>query len=1051
MKYDEILILIPSHGLEDFPTDLAEKSAAGLLNAFAVAWHPVLLAESRSLPLWHRADLPPDELANRLIFVPAACEKTVPGGFVADARRAGAVVLAGLTDRAELEAAALEPLGEKPSVAPEIVADFYALGTAWLQMELLTRYMHHFSTVDETQLQKEALAAADAALAADADAVRAHLKTCFEMLLEVRERFYPVDCYLLDLCLLIPRLADDHLERLLAAPGPVNYLATAADLEQIAAEKPELIAAMKTAWDERRADLVGGEWNDAPTPLLPVESVLWQFRRGRAAFRRLFGRVPRTWGRRRFGLSTNLPQILHRFGYHSALHLVMDDGVYPDAEQAKIRWEGCDGSIVDAITRIPLAADGAASYLRFAQRLGESMEQDHVAALLLAHWPEVKSPWLEDLRRIHAYAPVLGRFVTLDEFIEQTDTPGRLSRYEEAEYLTPFFIQAAARREADPVTRFADSLSRRARFDAGCWFRSLAAVLRGRPVDTLQEDEQAAKFEAAGPDADRGAGSPACRSDRGAGFPACRSNRGAGFPACRSNETEPNGTEQSSGTGANAAADATNAPDSASGQTRMSAPRDLDEFVTESAESLAEIVMAGGGDRPGYLLLNPLSFARRVSVELAGVEVPPATGGPVKAVQFDDDHRHVVVEVPGAGFAWIPRHPHGGEEVGRIADPSTASTPRSGRIGNPSYSGPPMAEEDVLRNEFFEVYLHAETGGIAQIKGYGRKPNRLSQQLAFRFPREKEIPPREEGQPPTKMLYSLMRRKSARITCAGPACGEIVCEGDLFDPETGAALADYRQTVRVWRGRPVVEIDIELDLEHLPEGDPWSNYFASRFAWNDSTAVLTRCVQQGAHGYRGERIESPWYLEIATDDDRTTILPHGLPFHRISGPRMVDTILVAEGETRRRFRMTIAIDADYPLLPALDALAPVAVVRTDHGPPRVGPTGWLFHLDLKNVQIARIAAAPEPNAKETASRDPDAASVRVASPAADSAFILRLIETDGLHRQARLRCFRAPSAARQCDFQGNTIATLRIEDDAVLVDITPFEIVELELQFGERR
>ncbi|MEX0704055.1 MAG: hypothetical protein WD069_18285 [Planctomycetales bacterium] len=1018
MKYDEILILIPSHGLEDFPTDLAEKPAAGLLNAFAVAWHPVLLAQSRTIPRWNRSDLPPEETANRLIFVPAACDKSVPSGWIAEARRAGAVVLAGLTDREELAAAALEPLAEKPHVADDVVADFYALGTAWLQMELLTRHMHHFSSVDESQLQREAVAAADAALAADPEAVRAHLRTCFEALLEVRERFYPVDCYLLDLCLLIPRLADAHLDRLLASPGPVNYLATAADLEAIAAERPETIAAMKAAWDERRADLIGGEWNDAPTPLLPVESVLWQFRRGRAAFRKLFDRVPRTWGRRRFGLSTQLPQILHRFGYHSALHLVMDDGLYPDAEQSKIRWEGCDGTIIDAITRIPLAADSAASYLRFAQRMAESMEQDHVAAVLLAHWPEVKSPWLEDLRRIHSYLPVLGRFVTLDEFVEQTDTPGRLSRYEEAEYLTPFFIQAVARREADPVSRFADYLSRRARFDAGCWFRALAAVLRGRAVDSAGEDEQAAIVEEAGPDADRGVGSP----------------------------------DVQSGQTATAASE--------HGQTGMSAPRAegfLDSFVAEAAESLAGVVMSGGGDRPGFLVLNPLSFTRRVSVELEGLEAPPPVDGPVKAVQFDDERRAVVVEVPGAGFAWVPRHAHeqtppAEHSVGRIANPSKDSSRAGGRIGNPSYGGPAMAEEDVLRNEWFEVYLHAETGGIAQIKEYGRRPNRLSQQLAFRFPREKEIPSAGEGQPPSKTLYSLMRRKSARIASAGPACGEIVCEGELIDPETGGALADYRQTVRVWRGRPVVEIEIELDLQHTSEGDPWSNYYASRFAWNDSAAVLTRSVQQGAHGYRGERIESPWFLEIATDEHRTTILPHGLPFHRISGPRMVDTVLIPEGETRRRFRITVAIDADYPMQLALDALAPVTVVGTETGPPRVGPSGWFFHLDLKNVQITRIAARGVDSGQWTVDSVTEEAALPApdsALPTPNSAFVLRLIETDGRHRQARLRCFRAPAAARQCDFQGNTVANLRIEGDAVLFDVTPHEIIDLELRFGD--
>ena len=46
MTYEDLVILIPSHSLEDFPTDVGEDDAAGLLNAFAVVWHPIFLAEA---------------------------------------------------------------------------------------------------------------------------------------------------------------------------------------------------------------------------------------------------------------------------------------------------------------------------------------------------------------------------------------------------------------------------------------------------------------------------------------------------------------------------------------------------------------------------------------------------------------------------------------------------------------------------------------------------------------------------------------------------------------------------------------------------------------------------------------------------------------------------------------------------------------------------------------------------------------------------------------------------------------------------------------------
>jgi len=59
MFYEDLIVLIPSHSLEDFPAELGEDEAASLLNSFAVAWHPALLADAKLLPRWHRADDPP--------------------------------------------------------------------------------------------------------------------------------------------------------------------------------------------------------------------------------------------------------------------------------------------------------------------------------------------------------------------------------------------------------------------------------------------------------------------------------------------------------------------------------------------------------------------------------------------------------------------------------------------------------------------------------------------------------------------------------------------------------------------------------------------------------------------------------------------------------------------------------------------------------------------------------------------------------------------------------------------------------------------------------
>ena len=66
MHLTDVVILIPSHSLEDFPTELGEDEAASLLNAFAVAWHPRLLATTGVIPNWQRADEPTDPTPGQL-------------------------------------------------------------------------------------------------------------------------------------------------------------------------------------------------------------------------------------------------------------------------------------------------------------------------------------------------------------------------------------------------------------------------------------------------------------------------------------------------------------------------------------------------------------------------------------------------------------------------------------------------------------------------------------------------------------------------------------------------------------------------------------------------------------------------------------------------------------------------------------------------------------------------------------------------------------------------------------------------------------------------
>ena len=218
----------------------------------------------------------------------------------------------------------------------------------------------------------------------------------------------------------------------------------------------------------------------------------------------------------------------------------------------------------------------------------------------------------------------------------------------------------------------------------------------------------------------------------------------------------------------------------------------------------------------GDLYVNPWSFAQPA----AGIGIAP----------FD---------VPAMGFAWLR------------PDVETGPVPseRRGWFGRRKRQEPPLAEENVLRNEFFEVRFDPHTGAIRSISDYHSRDPRLAQQIALRLPRG--------GAPGGEVNYSIMAADELVVTSAGPVLGEIVARGRLMDRE-GRRVAGFRQTTRARRGSRMIELQIELEIDRQPGANPWDSYYAARFAWKDEAA---RSAPQREHGQPADGADA---VRIAT-------------------------------------------------------------------------------------------------------------------------------------------------------------------------------------------
>ena len=370
------------------------------------------------------------------------------------------------------------------------------------------------------------------------------------------------------------------------------------------------------------------------------------------------------------------------------------------------------------------------------------------------------------------------------------------------------------------------------------------------------------------------------------------------------------------------------------------------------------------------------------------------------------------------GFSWIDRDTSSSSPV--VERKAWFGRWRSNEL-------PPLAEENLLRNEFCEVHFDPATGAIRSITDYQHRDPRLAQQIALRLP--------HGGEPAADVNYSIMAAEQIEVTSRGPLLGEIVCRGRLMDREA-CRVAGFRQTTRLRRGCRVIELLIELDIDRQPGSNPWDSYYAARFAWKDETSTVHRGVGLANLPMELRQIESPHFVDICLDKQRTTLLCGGLPYHRRLGLRKLDTILAVQGETARSFRLGIGIDVPNPTAAALGFLAPPLVLPDQPPPPT--PSGWLFHLDRRNVLATHWEASLVVQASRLLSEQPG-------RPHHNAAFRVRLLETDGHGVTLGLRCFRPVVSAEKINAGDVPLLPLVVEGDKIDIPIGPHQWIEVEV------
>ena len=418
-------VILPCRGFDDFPTHLAGPGAADLLASLTGLWHPALIHATQAIPGHHRVEDPPDpsELEDELVVIPSSSRERIAPDW-ADRVRATAPrnpsPVDAMPSRRDTVAALLAAAELSPGqVRDESVANFLALGYAHLQVELITLAMRYSSVLDAEQFTAATAAAAAAAMSGNSEVEHEELSRAFDLLSDARNHVYSVDFYVVDVALLADSTLGESLRAKLANGARTNLLITGEQLDLMAREHPETLAELRRSLEAGTAGIVGGTYRGSAAANQTPESLLAELNEGRQVARRHLDRDFEVYGQFETEFSPLLPTALKNLGFRGALHVGFDGGPLPKADQRKTNW-GADGAKLEALAAVPLDASRPETWLKLAERIGDTIAHDHVATVLLAAWPGTECEYFDDLRRVSRFGAVLGKLVTLDEYFRET-------------------------------------------------------------------------------------------------------------------------------------------------------------------------------------------------------------------------------------------------------------------------------------------------------------------------------------------------------------------------------------------------------------------------------------------------------------------------------------------------------------------------------------------------------------------------------------------------------------------------------------------------------
>ncbi|MEQ1826202.1 MAG: hypothetical protein ABL921_09650 [Pirellula sp.] len=889
------IFVIPSSSLDDLPKAMGHEMALDFLTAWTSQWDPRLLSAMGGLPEWKRADGASLDLEDALLVCPNISKPPLdqPLRERLELNRCR-LLNSDSQSRSELVASLVEcvsPESLTKHPCPLLLEDFYALGYAVLQVQILARKLRYSWNIDWIMFTEQAISAANASLADDAIESERWLQTCFDSLSQERDRYCSQQAYLLDVVLLASTTVGSSLEKQLESKHPISIIATSRLLQSIKERNPTAFSKIKECVAAKSVSLVGGLDTERMHPYTSAHSIIHDLKQGLRSYAQLGVSAPKIFTRYAPGFTATMPTWLTQFGYTGAILAAWSDGSVPTNDQAKVKWQASsDGSSLDTVVGNVMDASSADTYIDLAEALSRQLDYHHVPTIVLAHWPgKQPQPWC-DLLRVIERSPALGKLHTAESYFSSTNSPYSSDSFPNGAFKVPIPDSVPQQNKLHAAIVQQEHLRVRLERLESLWY--LWTQVAGGSMAN-HESLAAATHQ----------------------INNLHSSIDAWFDNCTSNTaTESDITEL---------------------QQRLDSHRQLlleriCEVLTNQASKAT-----GRPESNGYVVVNPSNHSLRCYLEDIVGNVDKDSCPRMVAAESRAGKSTVIVDVPPYGFVKFASTPSRASQSNaeiQVPKASVWSRISGKRLG--------IADTDwTLANEFFEIQIDPKKGHLRSLYIANKRGSRLSGMTSI-----------VQGNPSAQRKWDEREclepiDVQLRIVRTTPLVGII--ESVASFKQLDGRVARVTTTYKLWKGTRWIQIDV--DGENLSQDQ---NACVWRTAWlNESSTVSA--WHHGIKGKLQSPLQNTVELiEIDDAEHKIFFATGGLSSHRRSELRFLISQIPIDVNGRARGTFALGMDWPRPYETAMDLLDRPWLIGTNQSSGASSDTSaWLAQCNLSNVNF----------------------------------------------------------------------------------------------------